>query len=126
MLTNHQEPTQKVTTGDAFEDVLYGSESEVDDSEVDEPRNGKATVSQRSLKAQKKGKSQISDGTRLRMDNDEPMDLLEGAAGKFAGMFLRCRQISPLIVLTKPRVISVTGSLVRTPPSLKQTKTRAR
>ncbi|KXN91076.1 Ribosomal RNA-processing protein 12 [Leucoagaricus sp. SymC.cos] len=62
---------RKPATGDAFEDVLYGSESELEDSDnQDTPtttiRSGKKTVEQ---------------GARLRLDDDEPMDLLQGAAG---------------------------------------------
>ncbi|KAG1878300.1 armadillo-type protein [Suillus subluteus] len=51
----------KVPTGDAFEDVLYGSESELDDSDEDE---------------------QLNKGVRLRVDDDEPMDLLQGVASR--------------------------------------------
>ncbi|KAI0696713.1 ribosomal RNA-processing protein 12 [Cytidiella melzeri] len=58
-------------TGDAFEDVLYGSESELDDSDEEEPNvpSGRA--------AKHKGEA---GGARLRMNGDEPMDLLSGAA----------------------------------------------
>ncbi|EJD52438.1 NUC173-domain-containing protein [Auricularia subglabra TFB-10046 SS5] len=59
-------------TGDAFEDVLYGSESEADDSD-DEPAAGRPQPST------KKGKS---GGYQLRDDPDDPMDLLDGAASK--------------------------------------------
>ncbi|KAH9951521.1 ribosomal RNA-processing protein 12 [Amylocystis lapponica] len=49
-----EEPASKPAAGgDAFEDVLYGSESEIDDSEDE-----------------------------LRIDDDEPMDLLQGAASR--------------------------------------------
>ncbi|KAL1743842.1 armadillo-type protein [Schizophyllum fasciatum] len=60
---------KKGRTGDAFEDVVYGSESEMEDSDEEEeagPRKGKA-----------QGK-----GVRLRVDDDEPMDLLSGAASR--------------------------------------------
>lgn len=64
--------------------MLYGSESELEDSELDEPTKSANVVSNmKSTKAQKKSKSQINSGTRLRMDDDQPMDLLEGAAGNF-------------------------------------------
>jgi ribosomal RNA-processing protein 12 len=64
----------RATAGDAFEDVLYGSESEVDDSdeEAHQPR-------QQPLK-----KAHGQGGARLRMDDDEPMDLLHGAAAKIS------------------------------------------
>jgi ribosomal RNA-processing protein 12 len=69
--------------------VLYGSESDVEDSEADEPtmpRHG--GPNQKPAKAGKKGKSQIDTGTRLRVDDDQPMDLLEGAAGNVMSMHL--------------------------------------
>lgn len=63
------EPAPKATAGDAFEDILYGSESELDESDEEH------TVG-RQMAAKKKGKDA---GARLRVDNDEPMDLLHGA-----------------------------------------------
>ncbi|KAG5638468.1 hypothetical protein H0H81_012533 [Sphagnurus paluster] len=67
-----QAPVPKPATGDVFEDVLYGSESEMDDSDDEAPA--------RSTKHVKK-KPQVH-GARLRMDDDEPMDLLAGAASR--------------------------------------------
>ncbi|THH08369.1 hypothetical protein EW145_g2754 [Phellinidium pouzarii] len=58
-------------TGDAFEDVLYGSESELEGSD-DDHTVGAQTVA-------KKGKKSKGTGARLRIDDDEPMDLLHGA-----------------------------------------------
>ncbi|KAI0266803.1 NUC173-domain-containing protein [Gloeopeniophorella convolvens] len=66
-----EEPRKKPTTGDAFEDVLYGSESELGDS--DEDNDGPAQPGKR------KGKDFAS---RIRVDDDEPMDLLSGAASR--------------------------------------------
>jgi ribosomal RNA-processing protein 12 len=63
----------KVPTGDAFEDVLYGSESELDDSDEDEQ------VSRPTTGPKRKG---IEQGVRLRVDDDEPMDLLQGVASR--------------------------------------------
>jgi ribosomal RNA-processing protein 12 len=63
----------KVPTGDAFEDVLYGSESELDDSDEDEQ------VSRPTAGPKRKG---IEQGVRLRVDDDEPMDLLQGVASR--------------------------------------------
>lgn len=68
-------PESKAATGDAFEDVVYGSESEEEDSEDDE-RPKKAA--QGTGVGEKKGK--IRDrGARLRVDDEEPMDLLHDA-----------------------------------------------
>ncbi|KAF8813761.1 NUC173-domain-containing protein [Phlegmacium glaucopus] len=58
----------KAVAGDAFEDVLYGSQSELDDS--DDEGSVIATGSK---------KKNMQD-VRLRLDDDEPMNLLEGAA----------------------------------------------
>jgi ribosomal RNA-processing protein 12 len=68
--------TSKVT-GDAFEDVLYGSQSELDDSDDEESI----------IVAGNKKKN--DQDVRLRLDDDEPMDLLEGAAMRITGFFLR-------------------------------------
>ncbi|OBZ70964.1 Ribosomal RNA-processing protein 12 [Grifola frondosa] len=66
-------PRAKRAAGDAFEDVLYGSESEIDDSDEEQAPVRNAPPSKR------KGKDA---GARLRVDDDEPMDLLEGAASR--------------------------------------------
>ncbi|KAG5648632.1 hypothetical protein DXG03_003243 [Asterophora parasitica] len=66
------EPVAKPATGDAFEDVLYGSESELDDSDDEAPV--KSTAHQK--------KKPQEHGARLRLDDDEPMDLLAGAASR--------------------------------------------
>lgn len=64
--------------------MLYGSESDVEDSEVEEEaKPGNGVSNRKTGKVQTRGKSQFSAGTRLRMDDDEPMDLLEGATGNF-------------------------------------------
>ncbi|KAJ2931221.1 hypothetical protein H1R20_g5799, partial [Candolleomyces eurysporus] len=60
--------------GDAFEDVLYGSESELGDDDDDE--DGAPAQAQSSK--DKKGSSQV----RLRVDDDEPMDLLHDISAK--------------------------------------------
>ncbi|KAI0062893.1 NUC173-domain-containing protein [Artomyces pyxidatus] len=61
---------KKPTTGDAFEDVLYASESELDDSDEEERPTAP--------NAKRKGDF----AARLRVDDDEPMDLLSGAASR--------------------------------------------
>jgi ribosomal RNA-processing protein 12 len=58
-------------TGDAFEDVLYGSESELDASDEED---ASVPTGQQVKRKGEKG------GARLRIDGDEPMDLLSGAA----------------------------------------------
>ncbi|KAF5370856.1 hypothetical protein D9758_001883 [Tetrapyrgos nigripes] len=66
-----EKPQVNRNTGDAFEDILYGSESEIDESDDDES-------------AQRSGarQNQKGQGMRLRMDVDEPMDLLQGVASR--------------------------------------------
>ncbi|KII92412.1 hypothetical protein PLICRDRAFT_172507 [Plicaturopsis crispa FD-325 SS-3] len=66
-------PTVKPAAGDAFEDVLYGSESELDDSDDERP------AAQSNAQSKRKGNEH---GARLRVDDDEPMDLLQGAASR--------------------------------------------
>ncbi|KAI6121709.1 armadillo-type protein [Pisolithus sp. B1] len=66
-------PSVKVVTGDAFEDVLYGSESEYEDTD-DESQVDRPTVA----------KTKNQHGVRLRADGDEPMDLLKGVASRVA------------------------------------------
>ncbi|KAJ3791123.1 NUC173-domain-containing protein [Lentinula aff. detonsa] len=68
-------PEAKTTAGDVFEDVLYGSESEVDESDDEEGTGGNQS------QTRMKGKNQAQ-GMRLRVDDDEPMDLLQGVASR--------------------------------------------
>lgn len=68
----------KAAAGDAFEDVLYGSESELDDSE-DEAAEVVLAGSK---------KKAHTPGVLLRLDDDEPMDLLEGAATRVTSLFI--------------------------------------
>ncbi|KAF8554190.1 NUC173-domain-containing protein [Imleria badia] len=65
-------PSGKAATGDAFEDVLYGSESELDESDDGEQ-------AQRGGSSKRKG---TDHGLRLRVDDDDPMDLLQGAVSR--------------------------------------------
>ncbi|KAK7035453.1 pre-rRNA processing protein [Paramarasmius palmivorus] len=69
-----EDPAAKTApaTGDAFEDIIYGSESELEDSD-DEAAPRKETRVNRKAKQH---------GIRLRMDDDEPMDLLQGVASR--------------------------------------------
>ena len=72
-----QVPKAKPTAGDAFEDVLYGSESELEDSDEEDGPFGAS---------KRRGKDV---GARLRVDDDEPMDLLSGAASRVTSMVPR-------------------------------------
>jgi ribosomal RNA-processing protein 12 len=67
-----QVQSTRPATGDAFEDVLYGSESELEESDDERP-SGHAPAS--------KTKSSVG-GARIRVDDDEPMDLLEGVVSR--------------------------------------------
>lgn len=72
-----EQGAKPTTTGDAFEDVLYGSESELDESDQEHHASHKAASASRK---NKKESGRVA-GTRLRVDNDEPIDLLRGATG---------------------------------------------
>ncbi|KZO92603.1 NUC173-domain-containing protein [Calocera viscosa TUFC12733] len=70
-----EENAPRATTGNAFEDVLYGSESEIDDDESADERPV------RNVPRTKKG---TKGQARLRMDDDAPMDLLHDAAAQLS------------------------------------------
>ncbi|KAJ4483189.1 armadillo-type protein [Lentinula aciculospora] len=73
-------PEPQGTAGEAFEDILYGSESEVDATDDDEEIVG-------GIRSQSRAKSKNqAQGMRLRVDDDEPMDLLQGVASRITGM----------------------------------------
>ncbi|KAG8998021.1 hypothetical protein FRB93_013914 [Tulasnella sp. JGI-2019a] len=63
----------KVSTGNAFDDVLYGSDSDIGDDEAEGDR-----LRQEEATDKKKAKGRE---VRLRVDDDDPMDLLAGTAG---------------------------------------------
>ena len=70
---------------------MYGSESELDDSDDEGPSIRSNTPSKRKSADQ---------GARLRIDDDEPMDLLQGAASRITSVYqLPLRLYSILILL---------------------------
>ncbi len=73
-----QEPSGARPSGDAFEDVLYGSESELEESDDDEP----------SASTSRTAKKKDHVGARLRADDDDPMDLLTGASSRITSKYL--------------------------------------
>jgi len=81
----------KPTSGDAFEDVLYGSDSDVENGSdgggEDEPRakttRGRPVAGRGDPKGKQNKQNKRTD-TRIRVDNDEPMDLLHGGAANTA------------------------------------------
>jgi ribosomal RNA-processing protein 12 len=68
-----QHTESKPGTGDAFEDVLYSSEDDLDSDDSDEGSRSKG------------GHKAKERGFRLPVDNEEPMDLLHGAISRIAG-----------------------------------------
>ena len=62
---------KRAAAEDAFDEVLYGSESEDELSDEE-------TVHSRAQQG-KAGKDHFTKGARLRVDDDDPMDLLHGA-----------------------------------------------
>lgn len=126
-----QQPTVKPVTGDAFEDVLYGSESELDDS--DEEGDG----TQRPSAATGKQRKTPDYGARLRVDDDEPMDLLSGAASRITSkqrlvLFLHFHLISSIswctLIRTSPQTLNHLGdaNLGKTPRVSRQRRIRAK
>ncbi|KAF7306090.1 rRNA processing protein [Mycena chlorophos] len=80
-LANDEDEEQaKPATGDAFEDVIYGSESELGDSDDDDEPQQQQHKRVGGRKQQRHGGAES--GARIRIDDDEPMDLLEGAASR--------------------------------------------
>lgn len=84
----------KANAGNAFEDVLYGSDSDAEEHRSDDeiPRTAKQKGSGGNARpiaggqkaAQQRGKSDRSE-TRIRADDDEPMDLLHSGAANAVG-----------------------------------------
>ena len=68
---------EKRITGNAFEDVLYGSESEFDDTDDEQAHSDSQHT---------KGQDRV----RLRVDDDEPIDLLHGAASHITSKLGSC------------------------------------
>ena len=77
----------KANAGNAFEDVLYGSDSdaEIPHTAKQKGSGGNArTIAGGQKAAQQRGKSNRSE-TRIRADDDEPMDLLHSGAANAVG-----------------------------------------
>jgi ribosomal RNA-processing protein 12 len=87
----------KANAGNAFEDVLYGSDSDAEEHHSDDetPRTAKQrgsggnprTIAGGQKAALQRGKSNAPDRseTRIRADDDEPMDLLHSGAANAVG-----------------------------------------
>lgn len=69
-------PVARTTTGNAFDDALYGSESDMSDS-GDEEATGAQRGDQRGVKGKGKARDKGPGSTFLREDGDEPLDLLD-------------------------------------------------
>ena len=108
----------KAITGDAFEDVLYGSESELGDSddenEGERPQAGRAKG--------KKGPAGAQ--VRIRMDDDEPMDLLHNVSSKVtSALFIpTCSVRFHLLMELKVRRMTGVASPGRKPRISRPTK----
>ncbi|KAI5117784.1 hypothetical protein M0805_000427 [Coniferiporia weirii] len=94
--------------GDAFEDVLYGSESELDESDEEGPAGTQAIM-------KRKGRKGRDTGARLRVDNDEPMDLLQGANTRITNARKAARK--PGADASKFKTDESTGKLLIKPDS---------
>jgi ribosomal RNA-processing protein 12 len=78
LLLMFQKLISRPATGDAFEDVLYGSESELEDSDTERYSLPPSGASKRKFPENR---------TRLRVDDDEPMDLLHGVASRTTSIY---------------------------------------
>ncbi|ELU36689.1 pre-rRNA processing protein Rrp12, putative [Rhizoctonia solani AG-1 IA] len=101
----------RTTTGDAFEDVLYGSDS--DSSDADSETESKPSTAQKAKdRSNSDGKKQKS-GMRIRLDNDEPMDLLHGSAARLTtGSAMSARRRQPGHEAAKFKTDTSTGRMV--------------
>ncbi|KAG8705738.1 hypothetical protein FRC08_001489 [Ceratobasidium sp. 394] len=92
------------TTGDAFEDVLYGSESDSDSDTDSEPANKN--------KPTKKQTGKQKTDMRIRLDNDEPMDLLHGSATRLTTLAQQTRRRQPGRDAAKFKTEGSTGKII--------------
>ncbi|KAF8748955.1 NUC173 protein [Rhizoctonia solani] len=106
-----EEAPARTTTGDAFEDVLYGSDS--DSSDGDSETESKPSTAQKAKdRSNSDGKKQKS-GMRIRLDNDEPMDLLHGSAARLTtGSAMSARRRQPGHEAAKFKTDASTGRMV--------------
>lgn len=111
-----QAPSVQPTTGDAFEDVLYGSGSEGEDEEDEEDKPSAH------VKTHKKASEY---GARIRADDDDPMDLLSGAAARVTGE-PQAAQRSCVTNVTKAHHPTDGASLVKMHPVSKLTRKQGR
>lgn len=66
---------KKTSTGNAFDDILYNSDSDLE-SDGDEDEAPQQAKSGRQQKAGKKDKKRDANASYIRNEGDEPMDLL--------------------------------------------------
>ncbi|CAE7160736.1 unnamed protein product [Rhizoctonia solani] len=101
----------RVATGDAFEDVLYGSDS--DSSDADSEAESKPTEGQKRKDKTKPGSKAQKAGMRIRLDNDEPMDLLHGSATRLTtSNVISARRRQPGHDASKFKTDSSTGRMI--------------
>ncbi|CAE6439667.1 unnamed protein product [Rhizoctonia solani] len=101
----------RATTGDAFEDVLYGSDS--DTSGADSDTESKPTRGQKLKERSKPDSKSQKSGMRIRLDNDEPMDLLHGSAARLTtGTAISARRRQPGHDAAKFKTDASTGRMV--------------
>ncbi|KAG9102762.1 hypothetical protein FRC07_010164 [Ceratobasidium sp. 392] len=93
----------RTTTGDAFEDVLYGSDS-------DSGSDADSTSANKPAKQQQKGKQKTD--MRIRLDNDEPMDLLHGFAARLTTSAQQAKRRQPGRDAAKFKTESSTGKFI--------------
>jgi hypothetical protein len=114
-----QEPSKpRTSTGNAFEDALYGSESELDDS--DDEMGGAQRGDQNGPKGKGKGKGREKDARGpqyIREDGDEPMDLLDRTlAGRISRTLCLLPDRLPVQLLEADLTFFLVRSLYRERP----------
>ncbi|KAG8730773.1 hypothetical protein FRC11_005860 [Ceratobasidium sp. 423] len=101
----------RATTGDAFEDVLYGSDS--DSSDADSEAESKPAKGQKQKDRSKSDSKAQKSGMRIRLDNDEPMDLLHGSAAHLTtGNVMSARRRQPGHDAAKFKTDTSTGRMI--------------
>ncbi|KAH7335724.1 armadillo-type protein [Rhizoctonia solani] len=101
----------RATTGDAFEDVLYGSDSDL--SHADFETESKPTKGQKPNDRSKSDSRAHKSGMRIRLDNDEPMDLLHGSAARLTtNTAMSARRRRPGHDASKFKTDATTGRII--------------
>lgn len=101
-MTGAAQESRSSRKGEEFDDVLYGSE--LSESEGDEDDVEMEETAPKNRRAGKGAKNQT--GNKLRVDDDQPMDLLEGVGMRLEG------EAPNGLFMSKPYPIRLNGILI--------------